>query len=73
MGCFPAGSGFEVFANGLTLSMVNGLTLTPSSSYQTTNGNYLVKYTSMTLELCISICQANGLLYAGLETYSGTE
>ncbi len=73
MGCFPAGSGYDALNNGLTLSMVNSLSSTPLGSHVTPNGYYLVRYADMTLELCISICQTNGFMYAGLQTHAGTE
>ena len=73
MGCYTAGSGYDVFANGLTLTNVNGLTLTPSTTYVTSNGFYLLLYPSMTLELCISICQTNEFAHAGLQTAWGAE
>jgi hypothetical protein len=72
MGCFPAGPGYNVLDNGLTLTMVNSLS-SPPPAYYTSNGYYLVLYTSMTLELCISICQTNGFMYAGLQTHAATE
>jgi hypothetical protein len=73
MGCYTAGWGYDVFANGLTSAIVDSLSLTPSSTYITSNGFYLLLYPSMTLELCISICQTNGFEYAGLQTAGGTE
>jgi len=73
MGCFPARSNFDVLNNGLTLSMVNGLSSPPARNFFTSNGYYLVFYANMTLELCISICQTNGFMYAGLQTYHGRE
>jgi hypothetical protein len=73
MGCYTAGSKYDVFANGLTSTIVNGLTLTPSRTDRTSNGFYLLKYPNMNLELCISICQTNGFAYAGLETWNNTE
>ncbi len=73
MGCYPSGGGFDVMSNGLTLAMVNALTTTPLNLYVTSNGYYLVRYASMTLELCISICAKYLLNYAGLQTHSGTE
>jgi hypothetical protein len=71
MGCFPAGPGYNVLDNGLTFTMVNSLSSPPA--YHTSNGYYLVLYTSMTLELCISICQTNGFMYAGLQTHAAIE
>jgi len=53
--------------------MVNALTTTPLNLYVTSNGYYLVRYASMTLELCVSICSKYLLNYAGLQTHSGTE
>ena len=69
MGCFSAGLGNDVFDNGLTLFNVNSLTLTPSLTNKTSNGFYLIMYSSMTLEMCISICRTNGFAYAGLKTW----
>jgi hypothetical protein len=69
MGCFPAGPGYDVLNNGLTLSMVNSISSPPLGTHVTSNGYYLVRYANMTLELCISICQKNGLMYAGLQTH----
>ena len=71
MGCFPAGYGYNVLDNGLSLFMVNSLSSPPA--YFTSNGYYLVLYANMTLELCISICQTNGFMYAGLQTHMGVE
>ena len=73
MGCYTAGYGYDVFANGLTLTIVNGLTSTHSGTDLTLNGFYMLKYPNMTLELCISICQTNGFAYAGLETWKNIE
>jgi hypothetical protein len=76
MGCYTAGSGYDVLANGLTSSIVNvtlNLTLKPSNIFITSNGFNLLMYPSMTLELCISNCQTNGFAYAGLQTYFHTE
>ena len=73
MGCFPAGMGYQVLNNSLTLPMVYGISPQPAGTYLTSNGYYLVRYGNMTLELCISICQTNGFMYAGLQTHAGTE
>ena len=73
MGCFPAGPGFNILDNGLTLSMVNSISSPPLGTFVTSNGYYLVRYANMTLELCISICQTNGFMYAGLQTHAATE
>ena len=73
MGCYTAGSGNNVFANGLTSTIVNSIALAPSTTNETSNGFYLILYSSMPLELCISICQTNGFAYAGLKTAEGTE
>ncbi len=73
MGCFPAGSNYDVLNNSLTLSMVNSLSSPPLGTFIASNGYYLVRYANTTLELCISICQTNGFMFAGLQTHMETE
>jgi hypothetical protein len=52
--------------------MVNSMSPAPLANYPTSNGYYLVRYENMTLEICFSVCQTNGFMFIGLETYSGT-
>ena len=67
MGCYIAGYNQEFMMSGLTSTMIASSSL---STVSTVNGRKLAFSSSMSIEMCVSLCFSNGFFVAGLQTTS---
>ena len=67
MGCHIAGNNQEFMMSGLTSTMITSSSLSPIS---TVHGRKLAYSSSMSIEMCVSLCLSNGFFVAGLQTTS---
>ena len=67
MGCYIAGYNQEFMMSGLTSTMIASSSL---STVSTLHGRKLAFSSSMSIEMCVSLCLSNGFFVAGLQTTS---